>query len=581
MRFNLFKGKSTRTKIFTLITLVSTVILLALNLLLTYFGQINTIFFDMTDEGFYSLTDALVDECSFLASDDFKDENGKQREVTITFCNDPDYLISSTTTRIIYFMALKLSSVYPNVNVRTVNVRMNPTAVAEYKTTSLSTISPTNIIVSEGQRYRITDAARFWNEGTAYEGEWFYNGEYRITTLIKSVTRINAPKAYFLTGHGETYYDPENPESEMSISMSDMYDLLVQHGLDVKTLDLSDPKNERVPEDCALLIINNPTVDFSYDEERLNEFNYVSETEKLDRYLVMKQGAIMVSRDYKEKELPVFDAFLYEWGFKFGDTKIADEENTVYSSDGSEVIVSQYNTDEESYAYALYGDYAALSSAPVTVFGDAGYIKCSFYEGFSLTEAGTENVARTYASFLTTSKDARQYAKDPDSGEYDNPAYQDPASYDLAAVSVRSQFDSTSAEYVFSYIFCVNSASFFTNEMLGNTSYANFDIVSSVVNNISRFDDHASLNLGGISANSLVMGGKKQIYTGMKADGLAASQYLVYSGKRDPETYGNIVLKENEGLSSSARGAYTVLIAAIPTAVLVLGTVVFVKRRYL
>lgn len=556
------------------------ILLLAVNFLLTYFGQTNTIFLDMTDEGLYSLTDAMVEECAFLGADDFKNADGKQREVTITFCNDPDYLISSSRTRAVYFMALKLSRIYPNVNVKTVNVRMNPTSVAEYKTTSLSTISATDVIVSEGGRYRITSAEKFWKSGNSYDGEWFYNGEYHLVSLLKSVTRIDSPKAYFLTGHGETYYDPKNPESEMSLAVSDFYDLLVQRGLDVETWNLDD--GDRIPEDCALLIINNPTEDFEYDEDRLNEFTYVSDIEKLDRYLVMKQGAIMVARDYKETSLPVFDSFLYEWGFEFSDTKISDEENTVTSSNGEEVIIAEYDADTESYAYALYGEYADLSSAPVTVFGDTGFISCSYDDSDSVNEAGSENVSRNYVPFLTTSQGAYQYAKNPMSGEYIDLAAQDPAKYDLAAVSVRSHFDSKTTEYLFSYLFCVNSASFFSNETLGNASYANYDIVSAVVNNISRIDEYASSDIGGTSLNSTSYGGKMQIDTRIKETGLSKENYKVYSNKPDPENPNILhVLKVNDGLSSGTRTAFVVLMSLIPAAVLAFGVVVYIKRRYL
>ena len=36
------------------------------------------------------------------------------------------------------------------------------------------------------------------------------------------------PKAYFLTDHGESYYDPANPDSEMSIANAAFADLLTE-----------------------------------------------------------------------------------------------------------------------------------------------------------------------------------------------------------------------------------------------------------------------------------------------------------------------------------------------------------------
>ena len=285
MKGNLFKGKSRRTKLFTVITLASVVILLGLNLVLSYFGQQKTIFLDMTPEGLYTLSDLMVEECDEMFKE-LKEKNENQK-VKIIFCTDPDYLTASTESRLTYFMALKLQNQYPGmVDVETVNVRMNPTAVAKYKTTSLSKINASDVIVSYGDRYRIMSSQKFWVVGS--NDIYHYNGEYRIASLIKSVTAISQPIAYFVTDHNETYYDPQSPESEMSISMAGFADLLTDRGLDIKTLRLSEV--ERVPDDCALLIINNPKTDFTYDESRLDEFGYVSDTEKLDRYLVMKQG---------------------------------------------------------------------------------------------------------------------------------------------------------------------------------------------------------------------------------------------------------------------------------------------------
>ena len=139
MKSRLFKGKSTRTKIFTAITLLTILVFIALNLLLYYFGIHKTIFLDMTPEGLYTLSDLMLDECDDIFTKLRQKQNDKK--VKVTFCTDSDYLIGSTTARLTYFMALKLQNEYPDIfEVETVNVGLNPTAVAEYKTTSLSKI---------------------------------------------------------------------------------------------------------------------------------------------------------------------------------------------------------------------------------------------------------------------------------------------------------------------------------------------------------------------------------------------------------------------------------------------------------
>ena len=121
---NILKGKSRRTAIFTVVTVVVVILAIALNLVLGYFGLHKTLFLDMTYEGFYTLTDTMKEECAFVEDLDEK--------VEIIFCNDPDRLLSQTVTRIVYFMAIMLDNTFENIETRTVNVALNPTAVSQY-----------------------------------------------------------------------------------------------------------------------------------------------------------------------------------------------------------------------------------------------------------------------------------------------------------------------------------------------------------------------------------------------------------------------------------------------------------------
>ncbi len=573
MKANLFKGKSQRTKLFTVITIASVVVILVLNLLLAYFGQQKTIFLDMTPEGLYSLSDAMVEECDAMSDKIISD--GTDKKVKITFCTDPDYLIASSKARFVYFMALKMHNRYPDaIEVETVNVRMNPTSVAEYKTTSLSQIDSTNIIVSYGDRYRVSTLDSFWASGN--NNGSYYNGEYRIATLIRSVTAISQPKAYFVTDHGETYYDPNNTDSEMSRSMAAFADLLSDRGLEIKTLKLSEV--ERIPEDCALLIINNPKTDFTYDKDRLDEFFYVSDTEKLDRYLVMKQGAVMVTKDYRVK-LPVFENFLHEWGFKFSDSVVVDRESSLKDeNDTATNIIAQYDTNTDSYGYALYGKYADLSSAPLTVFSDTGTVECSFVESLAVSESGTGYATRQYTPYLATSSTAQRYLRDGATDEITTVLDGAAGQYHIAALTVRSEIDPIANEKTYSYLFCVNSPNFLSNGLLAEASYANYDILSVAISNISRVDEYASMDLGALSGNSASGGGKLITSTAMSAE-----DTTLYSNKYkdgDPGK-GLIVIKENHGITNKAIIIYTAVAAAIPLALAIVGIIVCAKRKYL
>lgn len=557
----IFKGKSKRTVIFSAITVGVIVVLFAANLALSLIGGGRNWFIDTTPEGLYSLTKAMAEECAFV------EELGKtdgDKCVKITFCNDPDRLISNFDTRATYYMALDLQKKYSNVEVETINVNTNPTALSKYKRTSLTKINSTDVIVSYGDRYRIVGALNFWT--TDY---FSYNGEYRMATLIKSVTAINQPSAYFLTDHGETYYDPKNPESEGSLNTSYFYDLLSDCGLQVKTLAISEV--DAIPDDCALLIINNPRKDFVTDPDKYNSLSYVSDLEKLDRYLVNKQGAIVVTKDYDEAlSLPNLEDFLHEWGFDFSTSQVRDDESSVAGSGGKNLI-AVYETAEDSYANAIYGDYASLATSARTTINNTGYITNSYGEQGYRNEAGSSETVKRYAPFLKSSSKASSYFYSDLAGNYDDSKVLDSTGqFDLAALTVRQTYDSVTAEHTYSYLFCAASADFFSNESLSNAAYANYDIMTALINNISRVDVYASLELGGTSLNSSSYGGKQLVSTKLSTE--------------DSEVFApdaSEVIKVNYGISTTEKVVYTVIVAVVPFIVLIAGAVVCIRRRFL
>lgn len=565
MKHSIIKGKSKRTRLFALITATAAVLLLVLNLVLMHVGIQGALYVDLTPEGLYTLTDAMKRECAFI--DELDDD---EREVKITFCADPDKLIASDITRVIYFMALQMQNEFDNLSVETVNVVYNPTAVSEYKTTSLSKIEEGDIIISYGDKYRIQKPVNFWYGSSQKLSA--YDGEFKMATYIMSVTAVNRPAAYFVTGHGETYYDAQNPDRAENVEAAALYDLLTECGLNVKTVNLAEAG--RVPEDCVLLIINNPREDFKVEPDKLSQLGYHSEIEILDRYLVNNYGSIMVSRDHAiEKDgvsaHPAFDAFLYEWGFDFGQGVVYDDENYLDTSSGEHnTIIGAYNTDENSYGYAIYGEFASLPSAAATVFKNASYITTSFKEDGVEQEPGDLTVERTFLSLM----DSYSTAAAPSPEGYTEKK----GALTLAAVSARRSMDSYTAQTKYSYLFCVNGTDFFSNELLYNSSYANYDVMALLVRNLARTDEFASMELGGNSMNSPVFGGK------ILSD-YSLSPTDVYEDVFHHTENGTIrePVKTVSGLSEGEVVGLTVTLFAIPLVILGLGIAVHIKRRFL
>ena len=555
MNSSLFRGRSIRTKIFTVITVVGIILILLLNLLLGVWGKEGQLFIDMTPEGFYSFSANMRTAAAEIL--DKTDEEGKKPEIEILFCADPDVLEGSTALRPTYFMALQLRNRHSNVTVKTVNISLHPEEVSQYRTTSQRKINPTDMIVSYKGTYRIVDIASFWTEDA-----FSYNGEYRMISLLASITAKNSPAAYFTVNHGETYYDAENPDSEMSKSMAYLADLLLERGLVIKTLDLSDESVPRVPEDCALLIINNPKTDFTSDPDKYGSFSYVSESEKLDRYLTVKAGAVIINKDYDVK-LPLFESYLKEWGIGFGEGIVKDEDNTVSGiGEKGSAILGVY--DSESFGGAYYGAYAAVESSPKMLFTNSGYIYNVNAPSEEESESGGFNTIRTYAPFIYTSANSKVY--DP----ITSVMVGDKEKRALAAASVRTYLDGDTAETVYSYVFCTGTADFLSSDILGNRSYANYNIVSSLIGSISRTDRFASMSLGGMSQNSPSYGGKQTVSTELK-------NTLTKVWSSDAKE----VIAINQAFGALQQILFTIVIVIFPTAALALGVIMWLKRRNL
>ena len=555
---NILKGKSTRTKIFTVITILIIVATIVFTLLFNHFVLKRAVLLDLTYEGFYTLTETMVRECAFVDNLDEK--------IEIIFCNDPDRLVSQTVTRVVYYMAIMLDNAFENIETRTVNVMLNPTALSQYKTTSLAEISPTDIVISYGDRYRVVTAEGFWYRNS--QNELFsYNGEYRMASLLKSITAFsNAGKAtaYFAIDHGETYYDEARPEENREL-LNFIY-ALEDAGLKIKTLNLS---SEDIPDDCALIIINNPLTDFVPEEGKENDFYYVSPLEKLDRYLISDAGSLMVAKDF-ERKLPLLEEFLYEWGFEFKSALVKDPVNNIADKDDTKTqIIGSYNTEEGSYGEAIYSEYASSGSAPKFVITNTGYIKCAYGVSDSIYENGAHNTARVYSPLFFASSEASAYTKN-ENGEYILKANDEERVIDLAAITTRKKKDATTNDDTWSYVMCANSADFFTSPFVGSSAYSNYDIFVAMAQNITRSDKHASIELGGDSFNSPSFGGKLLITNAMSFVG-----EKIYD--KDPST----PIKYNNPISEAEIVLFSIILFLIPTAIAVVGIYVKTKRKYL
>ena len=473
----------------------------------------HSLWLDLTPEGLYSLSDLMIAECSKI-----------ERDITITFCDDPDHLMSGYMTRYVYVMAKELEQRFDNITVKTCNVTLNPTAVDRYRAVSSSSIPASSVIVSCGDQFRIYTASQFWISGTDSDGNssglYSFNGEYKMATAFFSLSAIASPKAYFLVNHGERYYAPDDEaHAELRAGagqdedLSAFYNLLLKAGLTVDYLDLTGKRT--VPDDCAVLIVNRPQTDLGGGD--LYSFSDRTEAEVLDRYISEGNGAIMFFKD-PDVSLLNLEQFCEKWGISYIDGATVGRK--LKTGETTDLVRGVYNKDEATVAYSIYKTLASVVSSPDVVARGSGAVKLAWKESEGEL-SGNFLGKRLYADFL--------YAptKDPnDPHDYGSALYaidgggivsDDDQRYAVAAISTRYWSDSYSLEKFYSYVFASASSDIISKENLENPAYGNADVFFSLVRYLARTDEYADLALGSESFNSENMGGKKLVTSKLSA----------------------------------------------------------------
>lgn len=548
--------KSALRRWMTPITVAAIVLVLLLNLGLAALLQYKSLYVDLTPENLYTLSDNMIEECNKIESD-----------ITITFCDDPDHLLSSYETRYVYILATELANRYDNIDVETYNLTLNPTALDKFRTTSASRLQSNYVIVSSGDRYRIYNASNFWVFDSQDSSYFSFDGEYTMATAFFSLTALNTPVAYFVYGHGEKIYvSPDDTEHADLLPLSDddvsaFYELLIAEGLKVDYIKLSEV--DEIPEDCAALIVNGPTSDFVAGD--LTSYYDRSEAELIDRYLNGDSGSLLVFKD-PDYKLPTLEQLCAKWGIAFGDASIVkDEVQSLGDATGTAAelwntrLLADYTPDTSSYAYGIYKDIASLPSAPAVVVDRAGTVSCAWPRTEQVQSGSTEsNLA--YGDFLLSSKNAKTYSID---GNY---LTGEAGVYSLAALATKLRVDKETGRNYYSYAFGAATTELTTNEYLTDFSCANYDVLFALVRTVARVNVYADSSLGSDDLNSENVGGKPLISSEMRSE-----PFTDYVAERDLEAF-----------TSGSLTLWTVVVLLIPLAVVpIVGAVVCIRRRFL
>lgn len=411
-------------------------------------------YIDMTPETLYTLSDECVELLRDIDSD-----------VKILFCDDPDSLEETDTTRLVYNTALQLEAALDNIHVETVNIIKNRSAVNKYLTTATTQIKTTDVIIESGTEFRRLSLTSFYTFSNSSSTEpWAYNAESRFAATILAVTRAESPVCALLSNHGEAYAD------------SELMSLIYDAGYDYRVIDLS---KDEIPEDCRLMISYNPTSDFMSSYDGVSE---ISEIEKLDKYLD-GVNSFMVFVSPNTPTLPNLEEYLYEWGIEF--CRYTDEVKNTYNcivKDTSQsltfdgyTIVANYITEENSLGSQVNNDLTNAGTAPKIIFKNAMPIKHS--DSYDSSGYYSSNgYSRQINNIFVTSENAVTEANGVTVGKATS---LEP--YPLLTITTEGRQVSGSTTTEYSYVMACGSIDFASEALLQSNVYGNRESLYSML----------------------------------------------------------------------------------------------------
>ncbi len=437
---------------------------------------------------------------------------------TIKFFSPFDTLENSEETKLVYNFAKELAAAYPElIAIEYLDIITHPDLKKPYVTTAATTVKLTDVVVE--------------NTNTGVYRKYAIESFFTTDSSSGAVYAFNAELRFmsaFLQVAGE--YNPavvflmghgEVANSAMmelfNLAGYEVYAYDLQEGLKTETLTLAPGE---LPPYTKVLVINAP----KYDYIGANEDGLVNEIDIISRFLSIKSdgstGNLIVNMNAASAgKLPELEMYLSEWGIAFGAATLKDSASA--TSPDAQTIIATMPTDENSLGASMHKTLREnLSSVPMIIVKNA----CPIYQLFTAANA------REVSSVLTTTKTAEAYPADGD-GEAVR------GQFDLMTISRELKY--VDNEPVAAHVLACSSTNFCDADYILQNQYGNADIMLTAMREFGK--DTVPLDL-------------------------------------------DFKVLDDMGLSISTKQAtaWTVVIAGVvPVIMLVMGTVVYIRRKHL
>lgn len=460
----------------------------------------------------------------------------------------------------VYDLAIEFADRYDFISVETLNLRRDAGKIEQFRSTIGTELTVQDVIIDnytaekdadgniikdeKGQpvmhhNFRVVKRDNFFAYDSETQFVYAFKGDEQFTSTILSLSGAN-PTVYFVSGHGEKVGDYTPGDYSASGDYGEaqaLRDLFFDAGFSTRKIDLSKEYESLMADTTArIVVLYGPETDYRGDEAYAE--GGISEIAILRRFLADADHHMMAFIDETDAPLENLEEYLADfWGVSFGEGILKDSGANSLSEDGLSFI-AEYETNKYSVGMSLVNQLGDLDSKPIVGFTNARPLTLN--PRFTQSSGFYENSASAYAGGVFYAPASATVPSDGDD-ESDESLTGDATAATgdmLAALTYEVLFDSDNDE-LFTYVFSSGSTGFASDAMLNDTTYGNRDL----------------------------------LYYAMRLMGKETILFDI-----------DFKVIQSEGLediTESASTAWTIVLSSmIPLAVLITGTVVFIKRRH-
>lgn len=366
----------------TILTAFFIAVIVLLNVIVTAIDSKYSLYFDMTDDQLFSISDA-TSQMVEKQLEDYRTVHGEDPQIKISFLSARDIIVSDESRNWVVTLAESYAEKYPQIQVEfNEDLKAHPEKYSYY--TDLGyTVDTNTIIVSNTQergsfRLLTFDSCLVYTEDGS--SVWAFQGEMKFNSAILHITAQKTPLVTFTTGHGESV-----PKS--------LVEILTNCGFSVETVDLT---KEDISEDSKILFMCSPQKDLTYSEDD----TVVTEYTKISDYLNAYRSMVVIGSP-DMPTLPVLDELLASWGMEIVRNQIIMDDVSSHMTNNKFLYVDYPET--ENVAAALTSSLTKLSSPPRSVSYETAPINILFEGDGEVTgvEAVLTSSEHSYVDIIT------------------------------------------------------------------------------------------------------------------------------------------------------------------------------------